>query len=65
MKFKIIETTDGKYEGEIFEAGGIAPVGSVIEHKGTSFKVTEIRAKGQYITFYCANYVVVTKVIGE
>ena len=65
MKLKILETTDGKYEGEIFEAGGIAPVGSTIEHKGTKFKVTEIRAKGQYITFYCANYVVVTKVIGE
>ena len=65
MKLKIIETTDGKYKGEIFEAGGIAPVGSTIEYKGTSLKVTEIKAKGQYITFYCANYVVVTKVIGE
>ena len=63
MKLKIIETTDGKYEGEIFEAGGIVPVGSVIEHKGTSFKVTEIKAKGQYITFYCINYVVLCKVV--
>lgn len=64
MKLKIIETTDGKYEGEIFEAAGIAPVGSEIEHKGTKFKVQEIKAKGSYITFYCVNYVVVAKVIG-
>ena len=65
MKLKILETTDGKYEGEIFEAAGIAPVGSVIEHKGTRFKVQEIKAKGKYITFYCVNYVVVTKIVGE
>jgi hypothetical protein len=63
MKLKIIETTDSKYEGEIFEAEGIAPVGSEIEHKGTKFKVTEIKAKGQYITFYCVNYVVLCKVV--
>ena len=65
MKLKIIDTTDGKYEGEIFEAAGLAPVGSEIEHKGTKFKVQEIKAKGLYVTFYCVNYVVVAKMIGE
>ena len=65
MTLKILSTTDGKYEGEIFEAAGIAPVGSVIEHKGTKFKVQEIKAKGEYITFYCVNYVVLAKIIGE
>lgn len=63
MKLKILQTTDSKYEGETIEAGGIAPVGTVIEHKGTSFKVTGIKAKGQYITFYCVNYVVLAKVV--
>jgi hypothetical protein len=64
MKFKILDTTDGKYEGEIFEAQGIASVGSEIVHKGTSFKVEEIRAKGNIVTFICTNYIVITKVIG-
>lgn len=65
MILKIMDTTDGKYEGEVFEAAGIAPVGSEIEHKGTKFKVQEIKAKGKYITFYCVNYVVLAKIIGE
>lgn len=63
MKFKILDTTDGKYEGEIFISEGIAPVGSEITHKGTSFKVEEIRAKGSIVTFICANYIVVAKVV--
>jgi len=63
MRLKIIDTTDGKYEGEIFEAESISPVGSIIEHKGTKFEVQEIKAKGNYITFYCVNYVVLCKVL--
>jgi len=63
MKFKILETTDGKYVGEIVETQGIVPVGEDITHKGTTFKVTEIKAKGQYVTFYCTNYEVIVKVL--
>ncbi len=63
MKLRIIDTTDGKYEGEIYEADSIAPVGSVITHKGTSFKVEEIKAKGKYITFHCTNYAVTVEVL--
>jgi hypothetical protein len=64
MKFKIIDTTDGKYEGETFEAEGIAPVGAEIVHKGTKFKIEEIKAKGNIVIFFCTNYMVITKVIG-
>jgi len=63
MKFKILETTDGKYVGEIVETQGIVPVGEEITHKGTAFTVEEIKAKGQYVTFYCTNYEVIVKVL--
>jgi len=63
MKFKILQTTDGKYVGETVETQGIVPVGQTITHKDTTFIVEEIKAKGNYITFYCSNYVVLVKVV--
>ena len=65
MKLKILETTDGKYEGETIDVDVLSTIGSTINHKGTSFEVQEIKMKGNYITFYCANYVVLVKVVGE
>jgi len=65
MKFKIIETTDGKYVGEVVKTQGISPVGSELTHKGTTFLIEEIKAKGQYITFYCTNYEVIVKVLEQ
>jgi hypothetical protein len=63
MKLKILSTTDGKYKGEVYEVDVIPPVGSMVNYKGTSFKVEGINAKGKYTTFYCANYSVSVEVL--
>lgn len=63
MKLKILDTTDGKYQGETIEVDVLSTVGSVITHKGTSFEVQEIKMKGKYVTFSCANYIVLCEVI--
>jgi len=63
MKFKILETTDGKYVGETVEIKSTVSVGESIEYKGINFKIEKIKVKVQYITFYCTNYSVLAEVL--
>ena len=65
MKFKILDTTDDKYEGEVFEANSIISPGQRMTYKDTSFIVDKVIQKGNKLTLICANYQVIAELIEE
>jgi len=63
MKFKIRETTDGKYCGEIIEATYVAGPGEKLTHKETTFDIIGFKQNNPFITFYCPNYIAVVEIL--
>jgi len=66
MLLKIINTTDGKYIGELVnrESGKLFEAGEVIIYKDTEFSIDRIIVNGKIIKLICSNYIVELEIMG-
>lgn len=62
IRYKIIDTTDNRYEGSIVEidfnslvAGGNFVIGDTV------FQIDSIKIKGNYVTLVSSNYIIMMK----
>jgi len=65
MKFRVIDTTDDKYEGDVIEFTGRVMPGDVLEHKGGSIKVDSVSwVSDRVVKLSSSNYIIMLKIIG-
>lgn len=66
MVLKIINTTDGKYVGEIISRDISNPfkAGEVIEYKKTKFSVDKVEINNNIVKLICSNYIVDLEILG-
>jgi len=65
MVLKVIDTTDGKYVGEVVSRDISNPfkAGEVIEYKGTVFAIDKVEINNNIVKLVCSNYIVELEII--
>ena len=66
MVFKILDTTDNKHEGEIFEFDGHIVPGGTINYKDVNYSVDSVKwLSSTVVQIISSNYIAILKVIGK
>jgi len=65
MILKVIDTTDGKYVGEIISRDMSNPfkAGEVITYKNTVFAIDKVEINNGIVKLVCSNYIVELEII--